>query len=468
MSKRRVIRLHGDSPRPAEPPSSEPASEIAERLSQSLEVLRKLVQERIRSYLERRDGRKSAAMRAAAEPSVEEQALPELIPGIDDRDERLLLILALVPHLEPDFFESLVLESLPGGGDFPIFGGVKNGSHRGLLPTGETAQFVLAGFDLAARLAVCRLFEEEHAFGRQGILWLEPVKEGEPTLSGRILVAREWVDRLLLGKVAAPRFGLDFPARRIVTQMQWEDAVLHTQTRKQVEELTLWLAHRQRLSADENLGRKIKPGYRVLFYGPSGTGKTLTAALLGKRFEREVYRIDLSQVVSKYIGETEKNLEAVFRRAETKDWVLFFDEADALFGKRTNVQSAHDKYANQEVSYLLQRVEDFPGLLILASNYKNNLDDAFLRRFHSLIHFPMPGPADRLTLWRKSLPAGLTPADDVDLPALAKTYELSGASILNAVQFAALQAYARYDDTLLGSDLVEGIRKEFMKEEKSI
>ncbi len=465
MSKRRVIRLHGDSQRPAAPPSSEPASELAERLSKSLQVLRQLVQARVRSYL---DARKNAEARRASEPSVEEQALPELIPGIDGRDERLLLILALVPHLEPDFFESLVLENLPGGGDFPIFGGVKNGSHRGLLPTGETAQFVLGGSDLAARLAVCRLFEEEHAFGRQGILWLEPVKEGEPTLSGRILVAREWVDRILLGKVAAPRFGLDFPARRIVTQMQWDDAVLHTQTRKQVEELTLWLAHRQRLSADENLGRKIKPGYRVLFYGPSGTGKTLTAALLGKRFEREVYRIDLSQVVSKYIGETEKNLEAVFRRAETKDWVLFFDEADALFGKRTNVQSAHDKYANQEVSYLLQRVEDFPGLLILASNYKNNLDDAFLRRFHSLIHFPMPGPADRLTLWRKSLPAGLTPAGDVDLPALAKAYELSGASILNTVQFAALQAYARNDDTLLGSDLVEGIRKEFMKEEKSI
>src|ERR1044071_9620636 len=122
----------------------------------------------------------------------------------------------------------------------------------------------------------------------------------------------------------------------------------------------------------------LKRGYKALFYGPSGTGKTLTATLLGKQFDRDVYRVDLSQVVSKYIGETEKNLEKIFTRAENRNWILFFDEADALFGKRSNVQSAHDKYANQEVSYLLQRVEDYNGLLILASNFKNNIDEAFL------------------------------------------------------------------------------------------
>ncbi len=145
-------------------------------------------------------------------------------------------------------------------------------------------------------------------------------------------------------------------------------------------------------SVDRPMRPLIKPGYRVLFYGPSGTGKTLTAALLGKQYGKDLYRIDLSQIVSTFIGETEKNLERVLKRSETKSWIPFFDEADALFGKRTNVQSAHDKYANQEVSYLLQRVEDYPGLLILASNFKNNLDDAFIRRFHSLVHFPCPTP----------------------------------------------------------------------------
>jgi SpoVK/Ycf46/Vps4 family AAA+-type ATPase len=222
------------------------------------------------------------------------------------------------------------------------------------------------------------------------------------------------------------------------------------------------------MMADSNLQRRVKPGYRVLFYGPPGTGKTLTTALLGKQFNKDVYRIDLSQIISKFIGETEKNLENVFRRAENRDWILFFDEADALFGKRTSVQSSHDKYANQEVSYLLQRVEDFPGLLILASNFKSNLDDAFIRRFHEVVHFPLPDAGERKILWEKSLPAGLIPESVINLSEIASQYELTGASILSAVQYAALCSYARNSKELTGNDLIEGIRREFLKEEKSI
>jgi SpoVK/Ycf46/Vps4 family AAA+-type ATPase len=156
------------------------------------------------------------------------------------------------------------------------------------------------------------------------------------------------------------------------------------------------------------MGKQIAPVYRALFYGPSGTGKTLTATLLGKEFSREVYRVDLSQVISKYIGETEKNLEKIFVQAENKNWILLFDEADALFGKRTQTKSSNDKYANQEVSYLLQRVENFNGLIVLASNFKNNIDDAFLRRFNSIINFTKPNVEERLELWTKALPKNAT------------------------------------------------------------
>ena len=287
-------------------------------------------------------------------------------------------------------------------------------------------------------------------------------------MSGRIILAQDWVDRMLLNKETIPRFGLDFPAKKITTEMNWEDLVLNKQTEQQVEDITTWLKHHHLLFEDENLKRKIKPGYRVLFYGPSGTGKTLTAALVGKAFKRDVYRIDLSQVVSKYIGETEKNLESVFRRAESKDWILFFDEADALFGKRTNVQSSNDKYANQEVSYLLQRVEDYPGLLILASNLKNNLDEAFLRRFHALIHFPMPNAGERFMLWQRSMPANLPPDPTLDLKELASKYELSGAAILNAIQYATLKSYASKSDILTKESILDGIKSEFMKEEKTM
>ena len=382
-------------------------------------------------------------------------------------EEWIIIMLALVPHVLPNFFESIIFNAMPKGGDFPEFGGVKATNHRGFLPTGETALFIVAGNEVKHRLAVSQFFEQEHWFYKQQVLWLEPVKEGEPEMSGRIILAHEWVDKLLHQKEWVPKFGVDFPAQKINTPMLWDDVVLHPRTLQQVNDISIWLQHHTRFANDENLARKIKPGYRVLFYGPSGTGKTLTAALLGKQFDKDVYRIDLSQIVSKYIGETEKNLENVFRRAESREWILFFDEADALFGKRTNVQSAHDKYANQEVSYLLQRVEDFPGLLILASNFKNNLDDAFIRRFHSVVHFPMPNAAERLILWKKSLPASLK-HQNIDLKGLSEQYELSGASILNAVQFAVLQSFARNDGNLTQPDLINGIRKEFMKEEKSV
>src|SRR5690606_8317954 len=148
------------------------------------------------------------------------------------------------------------------------------------------------------------------------------------------------------------------------TQLNWDDLVLNNHARQQLRELEGWLQYKDTLMNGRGMRSRLKTVYRVLFHGPAGTGKTLGATLWGEYTGRDVYRSDLSMVVSKYIGETEKNLENLFAKAETKNWILFFDEADALFGKRTSVRDAHDKYANQEVSYLLQRVEDFDGLVI--------------------------------------------------------------------------------------------------------
>ncbi|MER3497139.1 MAG: hypothetical protein C4308_00115 [Chitinophagaceae bacterium] len=250
--------------------------------------------------------------------------------------------------------------------------------------------------------------------------------------------------------------------------MNWDDLVLHPQTMDRINDMRTWLKYQQHIQQDKNLSRKIKPGYRVLFYGPSDTGKTRTATLLGKEFKKEVYKIDLSQVVSKYIGETEKNLEKIFNRAENKDWILFFDEADVLFGKRTSVQSAHDKYANQKVAYLLQRVEDFPGLLVLASNFKNNIDDAFTRHFHTVAHFLMPDEMERLKLWKKSLPASLQPDPSIDWFDISSKFELTGSGILNVVHYATLKSYSKQDGFLRKEDILAGIRKEFSKDERSV
>ena len=390
------------------------------------------------------------------------------IPQLKTIDEWIVLMLAMVPHVQPSFFESIIAEHLPNGGDFPEFGGVKGTNHRGILPTGETAQFIIGGDRLERRLAVQSLFDEQHFFYQNDIIWLESVKEGEPFMSGRIILSPEWVNFLLTGTEIKPKFSPDFPAKLVITKMVWDDLVLHPFTTEQIEDLKRWFRFHHILDTDPNLSRKINIGYRVLFHGPPGTGKTLTAALMGKEFEKDVYRVDLSQIVSKYIGETEKNLGKIFDRAEHKDWILFFDEADALFGKRTNVQSSHDKYANQEVAFLLQRVEDFSGLLILASNYKSNMDEAFLRRFHSIVHFPMPNAQERLKLWKQSLPVSIKHHARLDLMQLAETYEISGASIINIVQYASLKALSREDKMLYQEDLLNGIKRELRKEEKSI
>lgn len=437
---------------------NEPASAVEAALND----LRQIIVQRMQSHFNQQVFRLDKF-----DDSLVREDITRHLPAAVTTEEWITLILSLVPHVQPNFFELVIAEHLPNGGDFSEFGGVKGSNHRSILPTGETVQFILAGTDIEKRLQVQHLFDEDHFFYRYGILWLEPVKEGEPVMSGRIVMGQDWVDKILLNKETVPRFGLDFPAKRITTNMIWDDVVLNQQTRAYVNEISNWLQLHHLFFEDENLKRKVKPGYRVLFYGPSGTGKTLTAALLGRQFQKDVYRVDLSQVVSKYIGETEKNLESVFKKAETRNWILFFDEADALFGKRTNMQSAHDKYANQEVSYLLQRVEDYPGLMILATNFKSNLDEAFLRRFHSLIHFPMPNSAERLLLWQRSMPANLQQHTDIKLEELARQYELSGASILNAVQYATLQTYARNNGIICHKDLLDGIRKEYLKEDKS-
>jgi len=173
-------------------------------------------------------------------------------------------------------------------------------------------------------------------------------------------------------------------------------------------------------------------------------------------------------VISKYIGETEKNLEKVFKKAENKNWILFFDEADALFGKRTNISDAHDKYANQEISYLLQRLEEYPGLVILASNMRNNVDESFTRRLQSIIHFQKPQFRERFRLWSNAFSEKCQPPSKEELERIAQQYELSGGTIMNVVHYASLMALSRNDNRIAVDDLVQGIKKEFRKEGKTL
>ena len=383
-----------------------------------------------------------------------------------DGDAQLLLMLAFAPSLKPGFFDSLLQRVHPGAGDFPQFGGLRGKQHRGFLPTGDTALFLLAGDDLEARLRWQTLLCGEHPLVKKGVVYLEEPEHGDPPMSGRLVLDADHAERFISGKVRAPRMSLKFPAQRLETAMEWDDLVLPPRTMVEIKEIENWVRHGDVLLNDWGMRKKLRPGCRALFFGPPGTGKTVTATVLGKVTGREVYKVDLSMVVSKFIGETEKNLATLFDKAEHKDWILFFDEADALFGKRTQVRDAHDRYANQEVSYLLQRIETFSGLTILASNLAGNVDEAFARRFEQLVHFPMPRQNERLLIWKKGLPSAATLEPGMDLNHVAARHELSGGMIMNVVRFVSMQAISRGERVLRQQDFVEGIRREYSKENR--
>jgi AAA+ superfamily predicted ATPase len=238
--------------------------------------------------------------------------------------------------------------------------------------------------------------------------------------------------------------GLARLAQKIDAAYSWGDLVLPADALAQLREICGRVAHRQRVLEEWQFGRKLPYGRGVsaLFSGPSGTGKTMAAEIVAREIDLDLYRIDLAQVVSKYIGETEKNLERVFSAAERTNAVLFFDEADALFGKRSEVRDAHDRYANIEIAYLLQRIERYEGLSILATNLRQNLDDAFLRRLHFVVDFPFPDDELRLRIWRGAWPAGAPVDPGIDLPLLARELRLTGGSIRNITLAAAYLAAA--------------------------
>ncbi|HNW50960.1 MAG TPA: ATP-binding protein [Prolixibacteraceae bacterium] len=401
---------------------------------------------------------------------VNENEKSELIDFIQSNNlsfnEIITLFLALTPHISPNFFNILIQEYLPEGGEFPEFGGVKGKNHRGIIPTGETVLYILAGNDIEKRIEVSKLFDESHLFARKNVLYLEPVETGEPKMSGRLILEEEYVELFTTGKISHPKLGADFPAQLISTKLEWSDLVLSEKALSEISEIETWLRYNDSLLNDWEMHGKIKPGYRVLFHGPPGTGKTMTACLLGKYTNRDVFRVDLSTVISKYIGETEKNLSNLFDKAANKEWILFFDEADSIFGKRTNVRDAHDKYANQEVSYLLQRIESHAGLVILASNMKSNIDTSFTRRFNSFIEFENPGTEERLRLWNNYLPPKATLDERISLKEIAKNYEITGANIVNIVQYACLKTLEKKSAIIGYDDLMKGIQKEYSKEGK--
>ncbi|WP_159774638.1 ATP-binding protein [Streptomyces sp. HM190] len=307
-------------------------------------------------------------------------------------------------------------------------------------------------FDLAAAVAPYRL-------GADGIARVARAAREVAAFEGTPMTAAH----LRLAARQQSASGLERHARRIRPDVGWADLVLPDQPLAQLRELALRARHRDRVLGDWRLSAGGGRGRGVLglFAGESGTGKTLSAEVVAAELGLDLYVVQLSSTVDKYVGETEKNLERIFTEADRTDAVLLFDEADAVFGRRSEVKDSHDRYANMESAYLLQRLESFDGIALLTTNLRANIDEAFTRRLDLVVDFPFPDARQRLALWRHSL-AGVPCAADADPGGCARDFELAGGSIRSAVVTAAYAAVGR-GEPVTTADLLEGARREYRK-----
>jgi len=265
------------------------------------------------------------------------------------------------------------------------------------------------------------------------------------------------------------RSGLEAVARKVQPKQTWDDLVLPQDVIDQLKEFCDRVTNADRVFRVWGFDQKLSQGKgtSALFAGPSGTGKSMAAEVLANELKRDLYKIDLAAVLSKYIGEMEKNLDRIFSAAEGGDAILLFDEADALFGRRSQVRDSHDRYANVETCYLLQRMEAFEGISILATNLSQNMDEAFVRRLAFSIRFQFPSETARSRIWRGIWPAGIPLADDLDFHSVATCFKLSGGNIKNAALAAAFMAAG--DGTPVGmSHVLRGIEREFQKLGKAV
>ncbi len=395
-------------------------------------------------------------------------ALTDLIATAGlDTSARLVLALALAPQVNPAALDPFFVRNTAIDRLFSEFGAVRQDG-ASFVPSAVTALFLLGGTDTARRIAAMTLFAPDHPLRR--IVGLIPGETRDPNqaaigtlYAGPLTLPTHRVAALCAGRAPDPDFSPQFPAKRLRSGLAWDDLILPREVKHSLDHIAAWLKNRQTILHDWGMADRLGHGFKALFYGPPGTGKTLTATMLGRRTGLEVYRIDLAMVVSKYIGETEKNLAQVFDMAEERDWILFFDEADALFGARGATTSANDRHANQEVSYLLQRIEECSGLVILATNLRSNIDEAFFRRFQMAVGFQKPDADLRAQLWRSIL--GQMPlADDVDLAAIARDHALAGGAINNVARHAAISALRRDASEVSARDLQQAIAGEMRKE----
>lgn len=364
-----------------------------------------------------------------------------------NHDERLILLLAIAPYIRPEILDLFARDSEL----IRKYRLYKQEDSICLLPTVQTALLLLSGENNPAIQSYLELFDTEHVFYRQSILEQRALDDVNIPNLNLLSVSSSYRDMFILNRPYKPRFSSEFPASPITTELTWDDLVLEQSTAIAMDELRERLIRNNEIQK-YSIAKHKRPGFRILFYGDPGTGKTLTAGLLGQLLNRDVYRIDVSAVVSKYVGETNQRLSSLFNIAENKDWVLFFDEGDALLGKR-NEGGSNSHYANQEVAFLLQRIERFNGIVVVATNHENNLDEAYDRRFEMSIKFKIPAHDQMISFWQSLIPAELPLEEPGILERLTFVVPMSPAYIVAAVERAIILTLKAGRNTISTDDL---------------
>ncbi|WP_286920437.1 ATP-binding protein [Flavobacterium sp. UBA4197] len=348
--------------------------------------------------------------------------------------DRVLLALGIASAHYPSLFKSFIQIEESSSAFAIDVGGEYNKTNRSFKPTFQTALFLLAGKDLS----LWSLYNTKLIAGSV-LLQNDIIYNRTETdfIYGKIELDKAYLNYFLSGKKPRLDHGTYFPGSLYESDLTLDDIVLEPMVREQIKPIGQYIKALESGFFKSN-EHHFKSGFIALFYGAPGTGKTMLAGILANTYGIDMYHVDLSQVVSKYIGETEKNLEILFNRLQGKNCMLFFDEADSLFGKRSDVKDAHDRYANQEVSYLLQRIEKFDGLTVLASNFENNMDEAFKRRIDLSINIIRPTEATREALWKQYLPKNVMFESEAFLKHLAKDYSYTGSNIRNIMKNVAI------------------------------
>ena len=364
--------------------------------------------------------------------------------SLNEIDETIAL-LALSRYLYPVIltkYKTLQL-SFP---DAHFIGGRISETNKDFLPTFRTALFTLASLDFDEHLKIAKnSFDQKSPLFTLNIL--KPISHNIFEEDSILECTPEFIYKIVNGGEYQYSYSNNFPASLYSTNETWESLYLNSREASDLIEVRSWLKNYRKLKENSSLGKSHK-GYKALFYGPSGTGKTISVGLLGKEINMPVYRVDLSQLISKWIGETEKNLKYIFDLASTKNWILFFDEGDALFGKRSDNGNGNERHGNQEIAYLLQRMEEHDGIIFLCTNKQHNMDDAFKRRFNSRIEFFLPKKEERYALWKHCIEQLDMELEETDLRRVAEKLEVSGASIKNFCKWFIILQYENLHKTI--------------------